>query len=94
MRTKYLKQEDVKRTWHLVDAKDKVLGRLAAKIASMLRGKHKPTYSPHVDGGDGFIVVNCNKIKVTGNKLEEKEYKRFSGYPPEADKLLLFENGM
>ena len=81
MKTTYVRQEDVKRTWYLVDARDKILGRLATKIASLLNGKHKCAYSPHVDMGDGVVVVNCEKIRVTGKKLEEKMYKRFSGYP-------------
>lgn len=81
MKTTYMKQEEVKHDWYLVDAKDKVLGRLATRIASMLKGKHKVQYTAHVDGGDGVVVVNCEKIRVTGNKLKEKMYKRFSGYP-------------
>jgi len=81
MKTTYLRQEDVKHEWYLVDAKDKVLGRLATKIASALKGKHKIQYTPHVDAGAGVVVINCGKIRVTGNKLEEKEYKRYSGYP-------------
>ena len=81
MRTTYPKKESIKRTWYLVDAEGKILGRLATKIASILIGKHKVDYSPHLDMGDGIVVVNAGKIKVTGNKLEDKEYKRFSGYP-------------
>ncbi|MFH1593107.1 MAG: 50S ribosomal protein L13 [Candidatus Omnitrophota bacterium] len=81
MKTTYVRNEDVKRKWHLVDAKDKILGRLATKIATVLMGKHRATFSPHVDSGDGVVVINCEKIKVTGNKLKAKEYKRFSGYP-------------
>ena len=81
MKTTYMKQEEVKHDWYLVDAKDKVLGRLATRIASMLKGKHKVQYTAHVDGGDGVVVVNCEKIRVTGNKLKEKMYKRYSGYP-------------
>jgi large subunit ribosomal protein L13 len=64
-----------------VDANDKILGRLAAKVASVLRGKHKPIFTPHVDTGDGVIVINAAKIKVTGRKLKQKVYRRFSGYP-------------
>ena len=81
MKTTYPKKESIKRTWYLVDAEGKILGRLATKIASILIGKHKVDYSPHLDMGDGIVVVNAGKIKVTGNKLEDKEYKRFSGYP-------------
>lgn len=67
--------------WFLVDARDKVLGRLAAKVAVVIRGKHKPTYTPNYDVGDRVVVINAEKIKVTGNKLKEKQYLRFSGYP-------------
>ncbi len=81
MKTTYVRQEDVKRTWYLVDAKDRILGRLATKIASLLKGKLKVAYSPHVDMGDGVVVVNCEKIRVTGKKPQQKMYKRFSGYP-------------
>ena len=81
MRTTYPKREQIKRTWYLVDAKDKILGRLSTKIASLLKGKHKVDYSTHLDMGDGVIVINSEKIKVTGKKLEQKMYKRFSGYP-------------
>ena len=81
MKTEHAKKADVKRAWYLVDAKDRVLGRLATRIASILRGKHKINFSPHLDAGDGVIVVNSEKIKVTGKKLQEKMYKRFSGYP-------------
>ena len=81
MKTTYVKKEDVKRGWYLVDAEDKILGRLATKIASLLKGKGKVTYSPHVDAGDGVIVINSEKVKVTGKKPQQKMYKRFSGYP-------------
>ena len=81
MKTTHVRQEDVKRSWYLIDAEGKILGRLATKIASLLNGKHKVTYSPHVDIGDGVIVVNSEKIRVTGKKPEQKMYKRFSGYP-------------
>ena len=75
------KPHEVERKWYLVDATDKTLGRLSSKIASMLRGKHKPIFTPHVDCGDYVVVINAEKVKVTGNKLEDKEYKRHSGYP-------------
>lgn len=80
-RTFYTKPAQVKREWYVVDATDKTLGRLASQIARVLMGKHKRTYQPGVDGGDFVIVVNADKIYVTGNKLEEKFYVRHSGYP-------------
>ena len=81
MRTFMAKKEDVQHDWMLVDATDRVLGRLAAQIATILQGKHKPTYTPHVDTGDFVVVVNAKKIRVTGKKLDEKEYDRYSYYP-------------
>jgi large subunit ribosomal protein L13 len=81
MRTYSAKPESVQRDWYLVDATDKVLGRLATEIATRLRGKHKPEYTPHVDTGDHIIVVNAAKIRVTGNKAEKKKYYRHTGYP-------------
>jgi len=75
------KKQDIKRNWYLVDAKDKTLGRLASRVAIILRGKHKPIFSPHLDTGDGVIVINASKIKVTGKKLTQKIYRRYSGYP-------------
>ena len=72
--------KDINREWYVVDAQDKVLGRLAAQIAHRLRGKHKPEFAPHVDNGDFIIVVNCEKVRVTGNKLANKKYYRHSGY--------------
>ena len=69
------------RTWFVVDATDKPLGRLASEIASVLRGKHKPTYTPHCDTGDFVVVVNAGKVKLTGNKLDKKFYYRHSGIP-------------
>ncbi|MDD4953666.1 MAG: 50S ribosomal protein L13 [Candidatus Omnitrophica bacterium] len=75
------KKEDIKQQWYLVDAKDKILGRLAAKVAVVLRGKHKAIFTPHIDTGDGVIVINAAKIKVTGRKLKDKVYRRYSGYP-------------
>lgn len=80
-KTYVTKKADIKRQWFLVDAKDKVLGRLAVKVASILRGKHKPIFSPSLDTGDGVIVINASKIKVTGRKLKQKVYRRYSGYP-------------
>ena len=80
-RTYVAKKEDIKRQWYLVDAKDKILGRLAVKVAVLLRGKHKPIFTPHLDTGDGVIVINAAKIRVTGRKLKQKVYRRYSGYP-------------
>src|SRR3989338_6677505 len=80
-KTYVTKKADIKREWFLVDAKDKTLGRLAAKVASVLRGKHKPIYSPSIDTGDGVIVINASRIRGTGRKLKKKIYGRFSGYP-------------
>ena len=81
MKTFSAKLHEVKREWFVVDASDKVLGRLASDIASRLRGKHKPEYTPHVDTGDYIVVVNASKLRVTGNKAEGKKYYRHSGYP-------------
>ncbi len=81
IKTYMAKERDVKREWYLVDAQDKILGRLATVVASILRGKNKPIYTPHVDTGDQVIVINAARIKVTGNKLEQKTYKYYSGYP-------------
>lgn len=75
------KKEDIKRQWYLVDAKDKILGRLAAQVAVLLRGKHKPIFTPYLDTGDGVIVINASAIRVTGRKLKNKVYRRYSGYP-------------
>ena len=81
MKTFSAKPHEVRRDWFVVDATDKVLGRLAAEIASRLRGKHKPEYTPHVDTGDFIVVVNAAKIRVTGAKPQDKKYYRHSGYP-------------
>lgn len=75
------KPGDIERRWHIVDADDQVLGRLASQIAQLLRGKHKPIYAPHVDTGDFVVVVNAEKIVLTGNKREQKIAYRHSGYP-------------
>lgn len=75
------KEADIKNTWYLVDAKGKILGRLAAKIAVLLRGKHKPMFTPHLDTGDSVIVINAAKVTFTGRKLKQKVYRRYSGYP-------------
>ena len=81
MKTFSAKPHEVKRDWFVVDATDAVLGRLAAEIARRLRGKHKAIYTPHVDTGDYIVVVNADKIRVTGNKELDKKYYRHSGYP-------------
>ncbi len=78
--TQSTRPADVERQWFVVDATDAVLGRLATRIASILRGKHKPTFTPHVDTGDHVIVINAEKVKLTGNKREQKLYQRHSGH--------------
>lgn len=81
MKTYYAKKSDVKREWLLIDASDQVLGRLATFTADILRGKNKPEYTPHVDTGDNVVIINASKVKLTGNKEEQKEYKHHSGHP-------------
>ena len=81
MNTQSYRQSDIDESWILLDAKDKTLGRLASYIATRLRGKHKPEYTPNADLGDYIVVINASKIKVTGQKLTQKEYFRHSGYP-------------
>ena len=81
MTTLSTRPADVTRQWRLIDASDLVLGRLASRVATVLRGKDKPNYTPHVDVGDFVIVVNAEKVRVTGNKREDKMYHRHSGYP-------------
>ncbi len=81
MKTFSAKPHEVQHDWILVDAADKVLGRLASQIASRLRGKHKAIYTPHVDTGDFVVVVNADKLRVTGNKAQDKMYYRHTGYP-------------
>lgn len=80
MKTYMQRKEDVVRDWYVVDAEGETLGRLATKVASVLRGKHKPTYTPHIDGGDYVIIVNADKVKLTGNKLNDKIYYNHSRY--------------
>lgn len=80
-RTYVTRPEDVQRDWYVVDASGQVLGRLASKVATIVRGKHKPTFSPSVDVGDYVIVVNADRVRVTGRKLDQKRYYRHSGYP-------------
>lgn len=81
MKTFSAKPETVKRDWFVVDANGKTLGRLATELASRLRGKHKPEYTPHVDTGDYIVVINADKIAITGNKAQAKQYYRHTGYP-------------
>ena len=85
------KPETVVQDWYLVDATDKVLGRLATEIATRLRGKHKPEYTPHVDTGDHIIIVNAAKIRVTGDKINQKKYYHHSGYPGGIKETVLSE---
>ena len=81
MRTSMAKKGDVQGNWYVVDAENKVLGRLASELAKILRGKNKPTFTPHVDTGDYVIVINADKVNLTGNKWKDKVYYRHSGYP-------------
>jgi large subunit ribosomal protein L13 len=81
MRTYSPKAGDVTREWHVIDATDVVLGRLATQAATLLRGKHKPTFAPHVDGGDFVIIINAEKVALTGSKREQKQAYRHSGHP-------------
>jgi large subunit ribosomal protein L13 len=81
LRTYTPKPGEVTRTWHVIDATDVVLGRLASQTAVLLRGKHKPTFAPHVDGGDFVIIINADKVALTGAKLEQKKAYRHSGFP-------------
>jgi large subunit ribosomal protein L13 len=78
--TVFFTRDDANQDWHVVDAKNQVLGRLATRVAAVLRGKHKPTYTPNADIGDFVIVVNADKVKLTGNKATDKSYYRHSGY--------------
>jgi large subunit ribosomal protein L13 len=80
MKTKFARKEDIDRKWYVVDANGQVLGRMASRIASYLRGKHKPVFTPNVDTGDFVIVVNAGKVKVTGKKLTDKTYYHHTGY--------------
>ncbi|MBK8562822.1 MAG: 50S ribosomal protein L13 [Saprospiraceae bacterium] len=75
------KKEEVKRNWYLVDATNQTAGRLFSRIAAVLRGKHKPDFTPHVDTGDNIVVINADKIRFTGKKLDQKEFLRYTGYP-------------
>ncbi|MEE9279724.1 MAG: 50S ribosomal protein L13 [Myxococcota bacterium] len=79
--TRSARPQDVERAWFVLDAQDQVLGRVATRVATFLRGKHKAAFTPHVDGGDFVIVVNARRVKLTGRKLDQKTYYRHSGYP-------------
>ena len=80
-KTKYVNKATANKEWYIVDAEGQTLGRFASKVANILRGKHKASFTPHVDCGDNVIIINADKIRFTGNKLNEKEYVFFSGYP-------------
>jgi large subunit ribosomal protein L13 len=80
-KTKSANASTVNREWYVIDAEGEVVGRLATRIASVLRGKHKPDFTPHFDNGDYVVVVNADKVRFTGDKLNDKEYQRYSGYP-------------
>ena len=81
MKTYSAKPKDIRREWFVIDAADKVLGRLATEVARRLRGKHKPEYTPHMDTGDHIVIINADKVRVTGAKTEDKMYYRHTGYP-------------
>ncbi len=81
LKTYSTKASDIKREWHLIDAGDQVLGRLATRVANLLMGKHKPIFCRHLDTGDYVVVINAEKVRVTGNKPKQKLYRRHSGYP-------------
>ena len=81
MDTFFPKEGDLNKKWYVADAQEAVLGRLSARIAAILRGKHKTIYTPHTDTGDYVIVINASKVRLTGNKLQQKTYERYSGYP-------------
>ena len=81
MKSYMARPQEVERKWHVIDAEDKTLGRLASEIARILRGKNKPQYTPHVDIGDFVVVINADRVKVSGRKAEQKLYRRHTGYP-------------
>ena len=89
MKTKVLKKSDIERKWYVVDAKGKILGRLASRIARVLIGKHRPQYTPHIDSGDFVVVINADKFRVTGKKLTDKIYYSHSMYPGGLKKISL-----
>jgi large subunit ribosomal protein L13 len=81
MKTYMAKTGEVEQKWHIIDATDQIVGRLASRIAVLLMGKHRPTYTPHVDTGDFVVVINAEKVKMTGKKWQQKEYRWYTGYP-------------
>lgn len=81
MKTHIDKKDEITKDWYLIDARDRVLGRVASRVAAILRGKHKPNYTPFMDMGDNVIIINADKVRVTGNKAIQKKYYRHSGYP-------------
>jgi large subunit ribosomal protein L13 len=81
MKTYMAKAGEVEQKWHVIDATDQIVGRLASRIAVLLMGKHRPTYTPHVDTGDFVVVINAEKVKLTGKKWQQKEYRWYTGYP-------------
>ncbi len=87
MKTTLIQEDKITRTWYVVDAAGKPAGRIAAKIAHLLRGKTKPSFAPHIDGGDFVVVINASKVKLTGNKEEQKTYMHFTGYPDGLKKI-------
>lgn len=89
MKTVVPKVNHAERKWYLVDAQEQVLGRLASQVAALLRGKHKPQFTPHLDLGDHVVVINAEKVNVTGRKTEQKVYTRYSGYPGGLRKVTL-----
>ena len=91
MKTYLAKESDIKRAWYLVDAKDKILGRIATRIADVLRGKHKAIFSPNIDTGDYVVVINASKVRVSGKKMADKIYRRYSGYPSGLKEVTLEE---
>jgi len=91
VRTVVPKIDDIEKKWYVIDGTDMILGRLATQIATILRGKHKPEFSPHLDVGDHVVVINADKIRVTGRKLTQKVYTRYSGYPGGLRKFTLRE---
>lgn len=93
VKTYYAKPNEVEREWVLIDAEDQVLGRVATKAATILKGKHKPQYTPHVDTGDFVIIINADKIRLTGTKAAKKEYYHHTGFPGGL-KMETFEEGM
>ena len=93
MKTYYAKPSEVEREWVLIDAEDQVLGRVASKAAHILKGKHKPTYTPHVDTGDFVVIINADKIRITGAKQKDKEYYHHTGHPGGL-KMETFEEAM